>query len=78
MCSAWPPTATAALAAIVKHDKKGFLQLTLGSATSLAVNCGLELAIKKERPDGSDHHAFPSTHTTVAFSGATYLMRRYG
>lgn len=72
------PTATAALAAIVKHDKKGFLQLTLGSATSLAVNCGLELAIKKERPDGNDHHAFPSTHTTVAFSGATYLMRRYG
>ena len=31
-----------------------------------------------ERPDGSDMHSFPSNHAGVAFSGATFLQRRYG
>ncbi|MBQ1745810.1 MAG: phosphatase PAP2 family protein, partial [Muribaculaceae bacterium] len=44
----------------------------------LAVNYGLELCIRKDRPDGTGHHAFPSTHTAVAFNGSTFLMKRYG
>ena len=42
------------------------------------MNYGLELCIKKDRPDGTGHHAFPSTHTAVAFNGSTFLMKRYG
>lgn len=72
------PSATGLIAAIVHHDKKGILQLGLSTATGLAVNYGLELAIHKPRPDGSGNHAFPSTHTMAAFNGATFLMRRYG
>lgn len=72
------PSATGLVKAIVEKDKKGVLQLGLSSATTLAVNYGLEAVVKKDRPDGTGHHAFPSTHTAVAFDGASFLMRRYG
>ena len=72
------PDATALGVAIAKHDTEGLKQLGLSTATFLAVNYGLELCIRKDRPDGTGHHAFPSTHTAVAFNGSTFLMKRYG
>jgi len=72
------PSATGLAKAIVEKDKKGILQLGLSSATTLALNYGLEAMITKDRPDGTEHHAFPSTHTAVAFDGASFLLRRYG
>ena len=72
------PDATAVGVALAKHDTEGLKQLGLSTATCLAVNYGLELCIKKDRPDGTGHHAFPSTHTAVAFNGSTFLMKRYG
>ena len=72
------PDATALGVAIAKHDHEGLKQLGLSTATCLAVNYGLELCIRKDRPDGTGHHAFPSTHTAVAFNGSTFLMKRYG
>lgn len=72
------PDATALGVAIAKHDNEGLKQLGLSTATCLAVNYGLELCIRKDRPNGTGHHAFPSTHTAVAFNGSTFLMKRYG
>ena len=72
------PDATGLCLAIAKHDTEGLKQLGLCTATCLAVNYGLELCIKKDRPDGTGHHAFPSTHTAVATNGATFLWKRYG
>lgn len=72
------PSATGLCVAIANHDTEGMKQLGLSTATCLAVNYGLELCIKKDRPDGTGHHAFPSTHTAVAFNGSTFLMKRYG
>lgn len=72
------PSATGLCIAIAKHDKEGIKQLGLSTATCLVVNYGLELCIRKDRPDGTGHHAFPSTHTAVAFNGTTFLMKRYG
>lgn len=72
------PSATGLCVAIANHDTEGIKQLGLSTATCLAVNYGLELCIRKERPDGTGHHAFPSNHTAVAFNGTTFLMRRYG
>ncbi len=72
------PDATALGVTIAKHDTEGMKQLALSTATCLAVNYGLELCIRKDRPDGTGHHAFPSTHTAVAFNGSTFLMKRYG
>ena len=72
------PDAMGLCLAIAKHDTEGLKQLGLSTATCLAVNYGLELCIRKDRPDGTGHHAFPSTHTAVAFNGSTFLMKRYG
>ena len=72
------PSATGLCIAIAKHDKESIKQLGLSTATCLAVNYGLELCISKDRPDGTGHHAFPSTHTAVAFNGTTFLMKLYG
>jgi len=72
------PSATGLGIVIAKKDRKGFWQLAGSSASCIAANYALEAMIEKDRPDGSGHHAFPSTHTAVAFNGATFLMRRYG
>ena len=35
--------------------------------------------IRKERPEGRNlFDAFPSGHTSAAFSGASFIQRRYG
>lgn len=63
---------------LVIGDYKGTKQIVLGGATNLAVTYALKYTIKKERPDHSDHHAFPSNHTSVSFQGAAFIQRRYG
>lgn len=63
---------------LVAGDYRGTKQLVLGGASSIAATYILKYSIRKERPDGSDHRAFPSNHTAVAMQGATFLQRRYG
>ena len=64
---------------IAKKDKKGLWQFTKSYGTTLALTYALKYAIDKPRPDGrTDGKAFPSGHTAVAFSGASFLQRRYG
>lgn len=72
------PTATAAVLTLVKKDEKGLKQLALSTLTSVALSYGLEACVTKARPDGDGMHAMPSTHTMIAFSGASFLQRRYG
>ena len=72
------PSAVSLAKVIADRDRKGFWQLGFSSATTIAVNYGLKLAVSKERPNGSGNDSFPSTHTGAAFDGATFLMRRYG
>ena len=38
---------------------------------------GLKYAVDRKRPDGGNY-SFPSGHTSAAFSGASFLGRRYG
>ena len=38
----------------------------------------LKHIVKETRPDGSDKNSFPSGHTAAAFSGATFIHKRYG
>ena len=72
------PGAMGVATALIKGDGKGLLQLAESEATSVAAAYLLKHTIRKERPDGSDMHSFPSNHAGVAFSGATFLQRRYG
>src|SRR5574344_1560820 len=70
------PTMTGLCMAIVNEDKKGAVELGLSTATALVANYALEATIKKDRPDGTGSHAFPSTHTLLAFNGSTFIMKR--
>ncbi|MFA9459527.1 phosphatase PAP2 family protein [Thiohalorhabdus sp. Cl-TMA] len=38
----------------------------------------LKYAIDEKRPDSEARNSFPSGHTAAAFSGASFIQRRYG
>lgn len=71
------PAATLGLA-IAKEDWKGIGIGAAEAAGTLAVTYGLKYAIRKKRPDGSDYHSFPSGHTSLVFTDASFVMKRYG
>ena len=67
------------ISTVVLWDKKGAWQFVKSYGTTLALTYGLKYAINKRRPEGAtDGHAFPSGHTSSAFSGASFIQRRYG
>ncbi len=68
---------TALLIAFGKDDTQGMKQLFYSVAASTAVTWGLKLAVNKKRPKGGKY-SFPSGHTSLAFSGASFLGMRYG
>lgn len=73
------PALTSLVVIIVKKDKKGLWQFTKSYGITLGLTYALKYSINKPRPEGkTDGHAFPSGHTSVAFSGASFLQRRYG
>ena len=57
-------------------------RLAVNGGLSFVVSSGITYALKhvihERRPDGTDNRAFPSGHSTVAFSGATVLHKEYG
>jgi membrane-associated phospholipid phosphatase len=64
---------------LIEKDYVGTKQLAFSYATALAVTYSLKAIIKKPRPEGRElYDAFPSGHTTSAFSGASFIQRRYG
>ena len=53
------PVAAGFATTLALKDYDGLKQLALGGSTALAASYLLELCIKKDRPDGDGHHAFP-------------------
>lgn len=71
------PVATLGIA-IAHKDWKGIGIGAAEAAGTLAVTYGLKYAVHKRRPDGSDRRSFPSGHSSLVFTDASFLMRRYG
>ncbi len=69
---------TAIATTLILKDWEGLKEGALSAAATVGVTFALKLAIKENRPDFSNHHSFPSGHTSFTFAAATYIGRRYG
>lgn len=69
---------TALTATYSLDDPQGRRALVTSYSLALVGSQVLRAGIERERPDGSDRYSFPSPHTVSAFSGASFLQRRYG
>ncbi|MEM9076358.1 MAG: phosphatase PAP2 family protein [Bacteroidota bacterium] len=63
---------------IWQDGQKGTYQFSKALTSTLALSYGLKFLINKERPNGENKYSFPSAHTSVAFSSAAFIQRRYG
>ena len=71
------PVAALTSTLVWKDDQKATLQFAKTTVTSFAVTHVLKRVINKRRPNGGNH-AWPSGHTSSAFSGAAFLQIRHG
>ncbi|GBD96397.1 MAG TPA: phosphatase PAP2 family protein [Nitrospirae bacterium] len=62
----------------IKGDEQGRKQFYKSFTATMAVTYALKLGVPDMRPDGSDNKSFVSGHTSAAFSGASFIQRRYG
>lgn len=53
-------------AILINKDWQGLKQGALAGVTTLGVTYALKYIVKKDRPDHSDNHSFPSMHTSVS------------
>ena len=64
---------------VVAQDKYDWKQAAVNTAASFAIDAAVTYSLKplirSERPEGSDHHSFPSGHTSLAFTGASVLFK---
>ena len=61
-----------------EENGEGTKQLIYSFAATQATVEILKAAVDAPRPDGSDSRSFPSGHAASAFSGATFIHKRYG
>lgn len=59
------------------RDVQGVIQYGESAAVTLAVTYGLKYTIDEKRPNGGGH-SFPSGHTSMSFSAAEFMRKRYG
>jgi membrane-associated phospholipid phosphatase len=59
------------------RDGHGALQLGESLAVTLGVTYGLKYTIDERRPNGGSQ-SFPSGHSSISFSAAEFMRKRYG
>lgn len=60
------------------RDTEGLNQYAYSFTTSWATTYALKLSVQRVRPSYSNSLSYPSGHTMAAFSGASFIQRRYG
>ncbi len=69
--------ATAAGVTIVHKDGQGAWQWAGSTALAMGVTYALKYTVDETRPEGGSY-SFPSAHTSISFSSAEFLRKRYG
>lgn len=70
---------TAGIMTLIEKDYQGTKKLAFSYTTALVLTYSLKEIVHKQRPEGRVlFDSFPSGHTTSAFSGASFIQRRYG
>ncbi len=59
-------------------DGRGAVEYSLQLGTGMATTYGLKQVVFKRTPSAADDDSFPSAHTQAAFSGASFIHRRFG
>lgn len=65
-------------ASMYMDDINGSIELVESLAATAATTELLKYATHKRRPDKDGFDSFPSAHTSVTFSTAAYIHKRYG
>jgi len=68
---------TAAGLTLAYWDGQGAVQFGESAAVTLGVTYGLKYTVNETRPNGG-HQSFPSAHTSISFSSAEFMRKRYG
>jgi len=59
-------------------DKNGQTQFYKSYASTMGATYVLKYTVREKRPDSNNKDSFPSGHTSSAFSGASFIHKRYG
>ena len=59
-------------------DWRGARQSLVAMGGTSLVTGALKYSIRERRPDGSNHHSFPSGHTSLSFAAAASIDQRFG
>jgi len=76
LATALPVTAYALTG--LKKDKEGAWAATKSLGLTVAGTLALNTLVHKDTPTHDDNDAFPSGHSSVSFSSAAFMQRRYG
>ena len=69
--------ATAAGMTLYNRDGQGALQFGESAAVTLGVTYTLKYTVNERRPNGGSQ-SFPSAHSSISFSSAEFMRKRYG
>jgi membrane-associated phospholipid phosphatase len=68
---------TAAGLTLLHRDGEGALEFGESAALTLGVTYALKYTVDEKRPNGGNQ-SFPSGHTSISFSAAEFMRKRYG
>jgi len=65
-------------ATLYNHDSQGQKEFYYAYGTDMFITNALKYTVREKRPDSDNIDSFPSGHTSSAFTGATFIHKKYG